>query len=164
MRKKPGDEAFRVSFKFPRRGWDQRLVDFNRFPNIKARSCYSCLVLYSMIWPKHSNVLPCKHLFMVFSCCLYPNSAEEILHSGIALTIHINILDSVLSSLVTFNFNLAKSHSLSYSITIRTQVEHNPPFALERKPPLINKTNQPINLQHPFFILAKTLFRVYFQD
>ena len=45
LRKKPGDEAFRVSFKFPRRGWDQRLADFNRFSNTETRSCYSCLVL-----------------------------------------------------------------------------------------------------------------------
>ena len=28
--KKPVDEAFRASFKFPRRGWDQRLADFDR--------------------------------------------------------------------------------------------------------------------------------------
>ena len=45
MRKKPGDKAFRVSFKFPRPGWDQRLADFNRFSNKETRSCYSCLVL-----------------------------------------------------------------------------------------------------------------------
>ena len=45
LRKRPGDEAFRVSFKFPRRGWDQRLADFNRFSNTETRSCYSCLVL-----------------------------------------------------------------------------------------------------------------------
>ena len=46
LRKKPGDEAFWVSFKFPRRGWDQRLIDFNGFPSIETRSCYFCLVLY----------------------------------------------------------------------------------------------------------------------
>ena len=46
FRKKPGDEAFRVSYKFPRRGWDQRYsVDFNRFSNTETRNCYSCLVL-----------------------------------------------------------------------------------------------------------------------
>ena len=45
LRRKPGDEAFRVSFKFPWRGWDQSLADFNRFSNIETRSCYSCLVL-----------------------------------------------------------------------------------------------------------------------
>ena len=45
LRKKPGDEAFRVSFKFPRRGWGQILADFNRFSSIETRSCYSCLVL-----------------------------------------------------------------------------------------------------------------------
>ena len=31
LRKKLGDEAFRVSFKFSRHGCDQRLADFNRF-------------------------------------------------------------------------------------------------------------------------------------
>ena len=45
LRKKPGDEAFRVSFIFPGREWDQRLADFNRFLNIGTRSYYSCLVL-----------------------------------------------------------------------------------------------------------------------
>ena len=45
MRKKPGDEAFWLSFKFLRRGWDQRLADFNRFSNTETQSCYSCLVL-----------------------------------------------------------------------------------------------------------------------
>ena len=45
LRKKPGDEAFRVSLKFPRRGWDQRLANLNRFSSVETRSCYSCLVL-----------------------------------------------------------------------------------------------------------------------
>ena len=44
LKKKPGDEAFRVSFKFLRRGWYQRLTDFNRFLNIETQSCYFCLV------------------------------------------------------------------------------------------------------------------------
>ena len=35
LRKRPGDEAFRVSFKFPRCGWDQRIADFNRFSSLK---------------------------------------------------------------------------------------------------------------------------------
>ena len=43
MRKKPRDEAFWVSFKFPRRGWDQRLTYFNRYSNIETRSCYSMI-------------------------------------------------------------------------------------------------------------------------
>ena len=46
MRKEPGDEAFRVSFKLPRRKWDQRLADFNLFSSIETRSRYSSLVLY----------------------------------------------------------------------------------------------------------------------
>ena len=37
---------FQFSLKFPRPGWDQRLVDFNRFSSVKTQSCYSCLVLY----------------------------------------------------------------------------------------------------------------------
>ena len=45
LRKKPDDEGLQVSFKSPRRGWDQRLPDFSRFSNIETRSCYSCLVL-----------------------------------------------------------------------------------------------------------------------
>ena len=46
MRKRPGEEAFRVSFKFPRRGWEQRLANFNGFSSVETRSYYSCLVLY----------------------------------------------------------------------------------------------------------------------
>ena len=45
-RKKPGDKAFWDSFKFPRRGRDQRLANFNGLSNIETRSCYTCLVLY----------------------------------------------------------------------------------------------------------------------
>ena len=45
LRIKPGDEAFRVSFKFLRHGWNQRLANFNRFSNIETLSCYSCSVL-----------------------------------------------------------------------------------------------------------------------
>ena len=37
MRKRLGDEAFRVSFKFPRRRWDQRLVDFNRLSRVERK-------------------------------------------------------------------------------------------------------------------------------
>ena len=44
--KKPGDEAFCVSCKFVRCGWDQGFADFNRFSSIETLSCYSCLVLY----------------------------------------------------------------------------------------------------------------------
>ena len=46
FRKKPGNDAFQVSFKFSRRGWDQRQTDFNRFSSIETRSCFSCLVSY----------------------------------------------------------------------------------------------------------------------
>ena len=46
MKKRPGDEASRVLFKFPRHAWDQRLADFNRFSSAETPSCYSCLVLY----------------------------------------------------------------------------------------------------------------------
>ena len=52
LRKNPGDEAFRVSFKFPRRGWDQGLAEFNTFLSVQTRSCYSCLVLYHHVKTK----------------------------------------------------------------------------------------------------------------
>ena len=38
--------AFWALFKFLKRGWDQKLEDFNRFLHIETRSCFSCLVLY----------------------------------------------------------------------------------------------------------------------
>ena len=45
LTKEPGDEALLVSFKFPMREWDQRLVDFNRCSSIETQSCYFCLPL-----------------------------------------------------------------------------------------------------------------------
>ena len=45
-RKKLSDKAFRTSFKFPRRGWDQRPGKFSRLSHIETRNCYSCLVLH----------------------------------------------------------------------------------------------------------------------
>ena len=48
MRKKPGDEAFRASFKFLSGGWDQRLADFNRFSQ-----------------SKHGIVTPVYHISMI---------------------------------------------------------------------------------------------------
>ena len=35
LMKKPGDETFWASFKFPRRGWDQKPADFNRSLQLK---------------------------------------------------------------------------------------------------------------------------------
>ena len=65
-RKKPGDEEFWASFKFPRLVWDQRLVYFNRFSYIETRSSYSGLVLYL-----HGLVLFAKNFDMLTSnsCC-----------------------------------------------------------------------------------------------
>ena len=57
-----GEEAFRVSFKFPRRGWDQRLANFNRFSNIETRNCYSCLVLSLHDEPKH--IVKCELVYL----------------------------------------------------------------------------------------------------
>ena len=65
---------------------------------------------------------------------LHQNSTRDISPSCVASNIHIIILDSAPSSLITSNFNLARSHSLSYSITIRTQRECNLPFTLQCKP------------------------------
>ena len=41
LKKKTCDEAFRASFELPWCGCDQRVADFNKFLNIKTRSCYS---------------------------------------------------------------------------------------------------------------------------
>ena len=55
LRKKPGEEAFLISFKFPRWGWDQRLADFNRFSSKETQSCYSGLVLYILDFSKKKS-------------------------------------------------------------------------------------------------------------
>ena len=47
LRKSPGDEAFQILLKFSRCGWDQRLVDFNRFSSIETK----LLLLFSIISP-----------------------------------------------------------------------------------------------------------------
>ena len=45
LRKEPGDEAFRILFKFQGADEISVLADFNRFSNIETRSRYSYLVL-----------------------------------------------------------------------------------------------------------------------
>ena len=52
LRKNPGDEPFRVLFKFPTRGWYQGLAEFNRFLSVQTRSSYSYLVLYHHVKTK----------------------------------------------------------------------------------------------------------------
>ena len=99
LRKKPGDEAFRGSFKFPRRGWDQILPDLNRLSNIETESCYSCLVRLEglsqrarlhdirielkpvwnlkLLW----NVVPFTWQFTWrFPCTNFPNNSKALLH------------------------------------------------------------------------------------
>ena len=65
LKKKPADEAFQVSFKLPRRGWDQWLAEFNRFSNIERRSCYSCLML-------HLNGMSYEHnIYLSIGCSVF---------------------------------------------------------------------------------------------
>ena len=76
LRKRPGDEAFRVFFKFPRGGWDQRLADFNRFSIVEKQSCYSCLISYlhvntkkySIFWSTEKVLLIQSLLCYTFFC------------------------------------------------------------------------------------------------
>ena len=118
---------------------DRLFVNSSKGPNIFIFSCF--LTIFPIFQIPMSAYKARKFLpllqydqSIVIFCSVNISSwcsvAEEILHSGLALTIRINILDSVLSSVVIFNFNLAKYHSLSYSITIHTQVEYNLPFTL----------------------------------
>ena len=50
MRKKPNDEAFRPSFEFSRRSWDQRLSDFNRFSQQKHGVVIPVSYYIPMFW------------------------------------------------------------------------------------------------------------------
>ena len=48
-RKKRGDEVFRAPFKFPRKGYNPRHADFDRFSHIETRTCCSWLVSYLQV-------------------------------------------------------------------------------------------------------------------
>ena len=48
MRKKSGDKAFQLSLKFPKRRWDQRLAEFNKFSN---HGNTELLLLFSVTTP-----------------------------------------------------------------------------------------------------------------
>ena len=56
--KKPDDEAFWVSSKFPKSRWDQRLADFNRFSNIETQNIVLQLhgnIKFTTSWTLHSS-------------------------------------------------------------------------------------------------------------
>ena len=73
--------------------------------------------------------------------------------SGLTLHIHLTILVSILSNLITFS-SLSGQVSLAYSITLRTHAEYMLPFG---KPLLANIGNRSLNLHHPPLILVITL-------
>ena len=74
LTKKPGDEMFRVLFKFPRLGWDERPAYFNRFSFVEALSCCFCLVLYI-----HAYSLICVSIkeFMIISVKIRKTKNEQ---------------------------------------------------------------------------------------
>ena len=88
LRKKSGDEAFRVSLKFPRCGWDQRLANLNRFSSVETRSCYSCLVLYlhgkTAVWQDITkNVFFLHKIGVSFQCSLLNKNAYKFIKNKI---------------------------------------------------------------------------------
>ena len=66
LRKRLGDKTFRISFKFLRRGWDQRLADFNRFLSVERCNCYSFLVLslHVQTWFDLKNKIDMKYWYI----------------------------------------------------------------------------------------------------
>ena len=92
---------------------------------------------------------------MLFNFSLVLSPTAKILSSGLTLHIHLTILGSFLSSLITSFLN--GQVSLPYNITLRTLAEYNLPLAPNGKPLLVKKGIKSLNLHHPLLILVIAL-------
>ena len=108
-------------------------------------------------WVNHCRLLSCKHSSKLFTFCLVLRSVAEIIYSGLMLDIHLTILASFLSSLITSS-SLTGQISLPYSITLCTHAEYNLHSVPKRKSSMGNKFTKSFNLHHPLHpILVLTL-------
>ena len=82
LRESPGNEALQVSFKSPRRGWDQKFADFNRFSSLETRSCYYCLLYLHEIKIYYHMVLRCKRI------CKPKQTVSEVLIDFNIINLH----------------------------------------------------------------------------
>ena len=103
-------------------------------------------------WPNHCSIPSCIHFIISFNFSLVLSSFAEILSSGLTLNIHLTILASLLSSLITSS-SLTGQVSLLFSITLRTYAEYDLPFAPMGKL-LLAKKGTKSYLLHPFMILV----------
>ena len=99
-------------------------------------------------WVNHCRLLSCKHSSKLFNFYLVLRSAAEITYSGLMLDIHLTILASFLSSLITSS-SLTGQISLPYCITLCTHAECNLHFVPKRKSSMGNKFTKSFNLHHP---------------
>ena len=98
--------------------------------------------------PKHCNLLSCKNSILLFNFSRVPSSFVEILSSKPKLHIHLIILVSFLSSLMTSSF-LFGQVSFPFSTAIHTYPEYNLLYAPKSMPLLATKGAKYLNLHHP---------------
>ena len=98
----------------------------------------------------------CKHSLMLLNFDLVQSSSTEILSSGLVFHIHLTILASFLSSLITSS-SLTGQVSFSYSKTACTHAEYLPFLLLKTKLLLANKGTKYLNSHHLLLILVTTL-------
>ena len=96
---------------------------------------------------------------MVFYCSLFIDSATEILTFGVTVYIHVVILASFPSSLITSPSSNGQ-FSLAYIIALRTQAQYNLPFAPKGKLLLVNKHDESLKVHHPLLALTKNIFNL----
>ena len=106
--------------------------------------------------PNHCSLLTCNHSLIFFNFRLVISSCLEILSSSLPLHIHLNILVSFFSILITPSFSTGQV-SFSYSVTPHEHVEYNLSFSPKSKALWANKDTKSLDLFHPLLILVITL-------
>lgn len=105
-------------------------------------------------WQNHCNLL-CEHSLKIFSDNMFWVSPAEILSCGLTLHIHLTILASFLSSLITLPSSTDKVW-LPHSVPIHVPVVYVLPFASTSKTLLIGESGKNLTLLYPFLVLATT--------
>ena len=101
LTKKPGDEAFQVSFKFPRRGWDQRLADFMEL-----------LLLFSITTPWYNQTKNLVELIPIFA---------NLIENRRTIKSQINSYPSKIYLFKFKNRNNRKRYKICPKLTIKTR-------------------------------------------
>ena len=98
----------------------------------------------------------CKDSLALFNFSLALSSSAEVLSLGLMLHIHLTILASFRSSLITSS-SITGQVSRPYSITLCTHAEYSLSFAPKGRLVLANKSTKSLNLHHPLLIFLITL-------